>query len=125
MGEALHLSHGERIEIIKATRQSLDDAGFPDTPIIAGTGGGSTRESIELSKAAAAAGADYAIVITPGYFSGVLASHRRALKAFFVEVAEKSPIPIIIYNCECCLLNIYHRLTGPRSWRKRRYRYRF
>jgi L-threo-3-deoxy-hexylosonate aldolase len=98
MGEAPHLSHSERIEIIKAVRSALDNEGLIRVPIIAGTGGGSTRETIELSKAAAAAGADYAIVIAPGYFSGVLASDRKALKAFWVEVAENSPIPVIIYN---------------------------
>lgn len=101
MGEALHLSHSERIDVIKSSRKALDEAGFSELPIIAGTGAGSTRETIELSKAAAAAGADYAIVIASGYFAGVLASHRRALKAFFSEVSEKSPIPVIIYNCEC------------------------
>lgn len=102
MGEAVHLSHSERVEIIKAVRSALDNEGLLQVPIIAGTGAGSTRETIELSKAAAAAGADYAIVIAPGYFSGVLASHRKALKAFYVEVAENSPIPVIIYNCASC-----------------------
>lgn len=70
-------------------------------PLIAGAGGGSTRESVLLCAQAAQAGADYAIVITPGYFAGVLAGNRAALKAFYVEVAAKSPIPVILYNCEC------------------------
>lgn len=99
MGEAIHLSHPERIALIKATRETLDDAGFSDVPIVAGTGTGSTRETIELCKEAAEAGADYVIVITPGYFSGILANNKKALKDFFTEVAEKSPLPVIIYNC--------------------------
>ena len=99
MGEGLHLSHSERITLIKATREALDDAGFQDIPIIAGTGAGSTRETIQLCKEAAEAGADYVIVITPGYFASVLATNRKALKAFFTEVADNSPIPVIIYNC--------------------------
>jgi len=98
MGEALHLSHVERIEILKATRTVLDHEGFTEMPIIIGTGAGSTRETIQLSKEAAAAGADCVIVIAPGYFSGTLASHRPALKAFWTEVAEASPVPVIIYN---------------------------
>ena len=98
-GEGLHLSHSDRIALIKAAREALDDAGFLDMPIVAGTGAGSTRETIQLSREAAEAGADYVIVITPGYFAGVLATNRKALKAFFTEVAEKSPIPVIIYNC--------------------------
>ena len=99
MGEGLHLSHPERVILIKATREALDDAGFTDVPIIIGTGAGSTRETVQLSKEAAEAGADHVIVIAPGYFAGVLASNKKALKAFFTEVAEKSPIPVIIYNC--------------------------
>lgn len=99
MGEGVHLSHADRVALIKTTREALDDAKFTDTPIIIGTGAGSTRETVQLSKEAAEAGADYVIVITPGYFAGALAGNRKALKAFFTEVAEKSPIPVIIYNC--------------------------
>jgi L-threo-3-deoxy-hexylosonate aldolase len=96
MGEAIHLSHAERVRLIHAGRKALDNAGFPNLPTIVGTGAGSTRETIELGNAAAAAGADYAIVIASGYFAGALT--RSALKAFFVEVAQKSLIPVIIYN---------------------------
>ena len=103
MGEGLHLSHSERVTLIKATREALDDVGFSYVPIIIGTGAGSTRETIQLSKEAADAGADYVIVIAPGYFAGVLAGNKKALKAFFNEVAEKSPIPVIVYNCDFIL----------------------
>ena len=109
MGEGLHLSHSDRIALIKATREALDDAGFPDMPIVSGTGAGSTRETIQLCKEAADAGADYVIVITSGYFAGVLTNHRAAIKAFYAEVAEKSPLPVIIYNCRfwSCSHRIY------------------
>lgn len=66
MGEAHHLSPSERITLITSSRKALDDAGLTEVPIIAGTGVGSTRETIELSKQAAEAGADCAIVISPG-----------------------------------------------------------
>ncbi|EMD32078.1 hypothetical protein CERSUDRAFT_88363 [Gelatoporia subvermispora B] len=98
MGEGLHLTHSERITLIQAARAALDKEGFAGVPIIAGTGTGSTRETVELCKEAAVAGADAAIVITSGYFAGVLASNKAALKAYFTEVAEKSPIPVMIYN---------------------------
>ncbi|KAJ7285755.1 hypothetical protein C8J57DRAFT_1285710 [Mycena rebaudengoi] len=98
MGEAIHLSHDERLTLIRSARKALDVAGFADVPTIAGTGAASTRETIELTAAAAAAGADYAIVIASGYFAGVLAGNPGALKAYFKEVAEKSPIPVILYN---------------------------
>lgn len=100
MGEASHLSHAERVRLIHAGRKALDTAGFPNVPIIVGTGSGSTRETVELSQEAADAGADYAIVITSGYFAGALAGNKEALKAFFREVSAKSPIPVMIYNCE-------------------------
>lgn len=105
MGEAHHLSHSERVTLIKAARSALDDAGFATMPIIAGTGAGSTRETIELSKEAAAAGADCAIVICSGYFAGALTGNAKALKAFWIEVAAKSPIPVLIYNCTCAPLS--------------------
>ncbi|KAG1878006.1 hypothetical protein DFJ58DRAFT_14591 [Suillus subalutaceus] len=98
MGEAIHLSRGERVALIKTARKALDHAGLLNVPIIAGIGAGSTRESIELANEAAAAGADYAIAITSGYFAGALAGDKKALKAFFQEVSSKSPIPVMIYN---------------------------
>ncbi|KAF5357975.1 hypothetical protein D9756_001499 [Leucocoprinus leucothites] len=98
MGEASHLSHAERVTLIQSARKALDRAGLTDLPIIAGTGAGSTRETIELTKEAAAAGADYVLVIASGYFAGVLATHREALKAYWIEVSEKSPVPVMIYN---------------------------
>ncbi|ESK94538.1 dihydrodipicolinate synthetase [Moniliophthora roreri MCA 2997] len=98
MGEALHLSHSERVALIQAARRTLDANGFLDVPLIVGTGAGSTRETLELSIEAANAGADFAIVITSGYFAGALAGNKKALKDFFREVSEKSPIPVMIYN---------------------------
>ena len=99
-GEAIHLTHEERTAIITTTRKALDRAGLTQIPIIAGTGTGSTRETVQLCKEAAEAGADCVIVILSGYFAGVLATHRRALKAYWKEVGEKSPIPVLMYNCE-------------------------
>ena len=106
MGEAIHLSHEERLVLIKAARQALDNVGFEHVPIMAGTGAGSTRETVELCKEAAEAGADYAIAIASGYFAGTLARNRKALKEFWAEISAKSPIPILIYNCEFLQLTI-------------------
>ncbi|KAH8116793.1 dihydrodipicolinate synthetase [Phellopilus nigrolimitatus] len=98
MGEAHHLSHSERSALIRAARKALDATGLTDVPVIAGVGAGATREVIELSREAAEAGADATIAILSGYYAGALASDRKALKAFWTEVAEKSPLPVIIYN---------------------------
>jgi len=98
MGESIHLSQAERTELIHAARRALDNAGLATTPIIAGTGAGSTRETLQLTKQAAAAGADYALIIASGYFAGALAANKSALKAYWKELAENSPIPVMIYN---------------------------
>ena len=98
MGEATHLSHAERVRLIQAGRKALDNAGYSHFPIIVGTGAGSTRETVELTIEAATAGADYALVIAGGYFAGALT--REALKAYWVEVSQRSPIPVMIYNCK-------------------------
>lgn len=99
-GEAIHLSHEERVALIQTARHALDSEGLDKVPIIAGTGGGSTRETILLCTEAAQAGADYALVITSGYFAGALVNNKAALKAYYKLVAAQSPIPILLYNCK-------------------------
>lgn len=100
MSEAIHLSHAERSTLIKTARNVLDNAGLVKVPIVSGIGAGSTRECIELANEAAAAGADCAIAICSGYFAGALAGNKKALKDFWTEISQKSPIPVMIYNCE-------------------------
>src|SRR3979409_2179897 len=64
--------------------------------LIAGTGAESTRATIERTRAAAAEGAEAALVIAPSYFRRQLTAE--ALRAHYHGVAEASPIPILIYN---------------------------
>lgn len=120
-GEGIHLAHGERTRLIHSARKALDTAGFLDVPIIVGAGGGGTRETIALCEEVGAAGADAAIVITPGYFAGVLANHRPALKEYFTEVASKSPVPVMIYNCRVPVNppGEIHSLMNARTYRSR------
>ncbi|KAF8587427.1 dihydrodipicolinate synthetase [Ramaria rubella] len=98
MGEGHHLTHDERQQLVRAARRVLDSAepSLAHVPIIAGTGAGSTRETVQYSKEAAIAGADIAIVIASGYFAGAL--DRQALKDYWSQVAAESPIPVLIYN---------------------------
>jgi 4-hydroxy-tetrahydrodipicolinate synthase len=62
--------------------------------VIAGTGGNSTREAIELTKFAAKAGADYALSVVPYYNKPT----QEGLYRHFKAIAEASSIPIILYN---------------------------
>ncbi|KAK4868612.1 hypothetical protein LT330_006814 [Penicillium expansum] len=98
MGEAIHLNREEKKTIIRSARVALDEVNLHDVPIVAGAGGASTRESIELCKDAAEAGADYVMVIPPGYYAGALLADTSSIKKFFVDIAEASPLPVIIYN---------------------------
>lgn len=101
-GEAPHLTREERISLIKAARQTLDveGSGLGNVPIVAGIGASSTRETIQISQDAQAAGADYAMLLPPGYYAGQLSGPggRAALIKYFIDVAEASPLPIVLYN---------------------------
>ncbi|KAG7095586.1 hypothetical protein E1B28_006317 [Marasmius oreades] len=99
MGEAVHLTHDERANLVRATREALDSVGLLDLPIIAGAGASSTRETIAFAKEAAEAGADQVIVIPPGYYVGSLKEDSHAaVKQYFIDVAAASPVPVLMYN---------------------------
>src|SRR3954470_14152300 len=63
-------------------------------PVIAGTGGNSTREAVELTKFAAKHGADYALSVVPYYNK----PPQEGLYRHFKAIAEASDIPVILYN---------------------------
>ncbi|MBC8023030.1 MAG: 4-hydroxy-tetrahydrodipicolinate synthase, partial [Burkholderiales bacterium] len=63
-------------------------------PVIAGTGGNSTREAIELTKCAAKAGADYALSVVPYYNKPT----QEGLYRHFKAIAESTDIPVLLYN---------------------------
>jgi 4-hydroxy-tetrahydrodipicolinate synthase len=63
-------------------------------PVVAGTGGNSTREAIELTKFAHQAGASYALSVVPYYNKPT----QEGLYRHFKAIAESAPIPVILYN---------------------------
>lgn len=95
-GEAVHLSREEKAEVTKATREALDEAGYHDVPVIAGASDMSVRGTIQNIKDAAAAGAEYVLLLSPSYYR--YAMDNAAVYDYFVAVAEASPLPIILYN---------------------------
>ena len=95
-GEAVHLSHQERKQVTRTTRKALDEAGYHTMPIIVGCGAQSTREAIELCHEASVSGGDYALVLPPSYYKGLVG--QESLLDFFNDVADASPVPILIYN---------------------------
>jgi len=91
-GEFVYLSPAEKERLVEEVRTHL-----PDTKrVIAGTGCETTRETISLSKRAAALGADACLILTPHYYKGDMTP--AALKRYFLDVAEACPVPIMLYN---------------------------
>ncbi|KAF2135704.1 uncharacterized protein K452DRAFT_322908 [Aplosporella prunicola CBS 121167] len=90
--EAFLLTRHERRTLISTARAAVG----PSFPIMAGCGAHSTAQVLELIGDAAAAGANYTLVLPPAYFGK--ASTPAVVERFFDQVAEKSPLPIVIYN---------------------------
>lgn len=98
-GEAVHLSRRERRTAIEAVVDVVRHAADPPNehiPLIAGCGAESVRETIELCSEAQQAGATHALVLPPGYYAGLMGVDE--LVGFFHQVADRSPIPILVYN---------------------------
>jgi 4-hydroxy-2-oxoglutarate aldolase len=91
-GEAVHLSSDERAQVIEAARQAAGSAAL----IIAGCGEQSTRATMRNCEQAARSGADVVLVLPPFYYKGRMDS--TALLAHYRSVADRSPLPLVIYN---------------------------
>ncbi|OAA72536.1 dihydrodipicolinate synthase [Cordyceps fumosorosea ARSEF 2679] len=95
-GEAVHCTREEKLAVTQATREALDEAGFPSAPIILGATEGSVRGTIELCTLAAAQGADYALILPPSYYRAQ--TDESVVFDYFSAVADASPLPIVLYN---------------------------
>jgi 4-hydroxy-2-oxoglutarate aldolase len=91
-GEAVHLTQDERSGVIETIRRHAS----PAHTVIAGVNEFSTRAAINGARNASAAGADAALVITPYFYKSQMT--QGLLAAFFAEVADASPIPVLVYN---------------------------
>ncbi|OGM47264.1 dihydrodipicolinate synthetase family protein [Aspergillus bombycis] len=90
--EAFLLTREERAQCIAAAREAVG----PDFPLMAGVGAHSTKQVLELAHDAAAAGANYLLVLPPAYFGK--ATTMGVVKKFFADVARQSPLPVVVYN---------------------------
>ncbi len=82
-----HQEHGLVIEMVV-------DQAAGRIPIMAGTGSNATSEAVSLTRHAEEVGADATLQVTPYYNKPTQAG----LKAHFTAVAEKTKLPVIIYN---------------------------
>jgi len=95
-GESVLLDEREKLRLIEAARAGVAS----DRLLIAGTGMQSTRATIALTRAAAAAGADSVLVLPPSYYRGLMTDD--ILGRHFRAVADASPVPVILYNMPAC-----------------------
>jgi dihydrodipicolinate synthase/N-acetylneuraminate lyase len=91
-GEAILLSDRERRDVLKAAIA----AAAPNKVMIAGAGVESAKETLRLTDYAAELGYDAAMVRTPHYYKKQMLPAN--LLAFYRTVADRSALPIIIYN---------------------------
>ncbi|CAM1511814.1 Fc.00g093270.m01.CDS01 [Cosmosporella sp. VM-42] len=96
-GECAHLNNAERSSVIRIARDTiLHEASGPGIPLIAGCGAQSTRETTQLCVEAGRAGATHALVLPPSYYNGLVSDDM--MVQHFYDVADKSPIPLLVYN---------------------------
>ena len=91
-GEAGFLSEEEKLRVWEAARQAIP----ADKLMIAGAGCESTRQTIALTRQAAQAGADAALLVTPHYYDPKMTPD--ALVHHYEAVADAAPIPVLLYT---------------------------
>ena len=89
-GESPTLTFVEHQQLIEEVIKTADKR----CAIIAGTGANSTAEAIELTKHAKAVGADASLQVTPYYNK----PSQEGLYRHFSTVADKTGLPIVLYN---------------------------
>ena len=89
-GESPTVSFEEHFEVIRVAVEHAKGR----VPIMAGTGGNSTREAIELSEYAKKVGANCALSVVPYYNK----PSQEGLYEHFKAIAEAVDIPMLLYN---------------------------
>ncbi|RMH19511.1 MAG: dihydrodipicolinate synthase family protein, partial [Acidobacteria bacterium] len=89
-GEAALLEAAERRRLFAAVRRATS------RPLVAGVNAQSLRQAAADLERAAAEGADAALVVTPYFYKGSMS--QEVLRAFYLELADGAPLPLLIYN---------------------------
>ncbi|MBI1387790.1 MAG: 4-hydroxy-tetrahydrodipicolinate synthase [bacterium] len=97
-GESATLTHDEHKQLVRHSAQYIrEKRGHDRYPLLmAGTGSNSTREALELTKAAKDAGADVALLISPYYNKPTQAG----LLEHFRVIAREVDLPQVVYNIQ-------------------------
>ncbi|OGV08418.1 MAG: hypothetical protein A2499_02150 [Stygiobacter sp. RIFOXYC12_FULL_38_8] len=91
-GESVFLTRDEKLKLVEAVKKNIPD----EKLLIAGTGSDSVRDTISLTNDSAERGADYALILTPSFYKSEMKP--AAYVKYFFAVADKTNIPVIIYN---------------------------
>jgi len=89
-GESSTVSVNEHCELIKVAVEHTAKR----IPIIAGTGGNSTAETIELTRFAKEVGADASLLVVPYYNRPT----QEGMYQHFKKIVESVDLPVILYN---------------------------
>ncbi|MFE5601929.1 4-hydroxy-tetrahydrodipicolinate synthase [Streptomyces coelicoflavus] len=89
-GESPTTTDAEKAALVTAVREAVGDR----AALVAGVGTADTRHTVELALAAEKAGADGLLVVAP-YYSR---PPQDALEAHFLEVADASGLPVMLYD---------------------------
>lgn len=89
-GEGPSLSYDLRYQVIERVCSQVDGR----VPVLVGITDTSFTESIQISKKAADFDADAVVAAPPYYFS----TNQSELKNYFLKLADKSPLPLFLYN---------------------------
>ncbi|MEL7448181.1 MAG: 4-hydroxy-tetrahydrodipicolinate synthase [Pseudomonadota bacterium] len=89
-GESAVLTEGELVALVAEAVRAANGR----LPVLAGTGSNDTRRAVSLTRAAAQAGAQACLVVTPYYNK----PEQEGLFLHFKAVAEASAVPLVLYN---------------------------
>ncbi|MFX1496369.1 MAG: 4-hydroxy-tetrahydrodipicolinate synthase [Promethearchaeota archaeon] len=93
-GEFVNMTFQERLDVIKIVVDETNGR----VPVIAGTGETGTKLVVDATKAATDIGADAVLIVTPYY----LKPKAKGLYDHYFTIAEKTDIPIVLYNIPAC-----------------------
>lgn len=102
IGEFSSLTRKQRAGMVETV---VDHA--TDLPVLAGCGGTSVEDVCNYVADAAEVGADAGVVVTPYYMQ----TSQEGLLEFYQTVADRSPLPIILYN----IPPITHQILAPET----------
>lgn len=91
-GEFQGLTDDESLRILSIVMQTKTE----DKVVVAGCGRESAKATVEYIEKVASLGLDLAFILAPHYFVSRMTDE--ALTKYFFYVADKSPIPLVIYN---------------------------